>query len=1199
MSMPNTQSYLDRIRASQASLISQENDIKEEYGNLGFSKVKENGFSKTNLIEDLSNNVSFGIAVDEEMHSLGTVGDYNVVSALPLKGYTKNGVSYADPQDPSKVLSSTINNTVATDRADGNININRWTSRNIFKFTSDQYGYDRCNFKIPLATLANGIVIDSETSLPHANTLKNYPYPEEIIMTYQNSDKNFIHFINVQYTDSHYGHYNGKNYNLMIVKDRTRYGVLNDEGTAFKTYTSIYTNDVTTELAYIKDGYFYMPIPDEVYGEELLDTLWDCRVVWRSDAPDRSFTISSSLNYTKPNWSSISGISGACDVAYGNGKYVMISSSSKTCAYSTDGINWTSVTINSTSGNYYSIEFGNGKFVITTGYPSTSTYALYSTDGVNWTETTVSSTARNWYRLCFGGNTFIMTCYDSSKVIAYSMDGITWKEATVSSNARAWRTICYGNGKFVMMGDASTTAAYSTDGITWTESTVGSTTRFWSVCYGNGKFVATGYSSSTLAYSTDAVTWTVISNNLGSNLINGLAYGNGYFVASIASNSRYAYSVDGINWFAGYVTDSTSTREWKGVCFANGRFYMFFNSSSCYTGTDPFSLSLFNDINCCDGRLYGIDSSKITMITSNRNSIIGMNTQKSNIHTMYSSIFGSYSAINVAPTFNSAYTPKVDDEIPWLVTGAPNQVFRISDDYYIGFYYYNTTSRGARVPSSDFDNHTSQLYWCLFNNAFRTVNPLTSTSSATIYPCREFLSTFTNTQKILRIFRDDINYQTGVSSFYVATQTGIYRFTFTLSGSTVTASVESVNTFSFTALLIMRISNNEFLVYANATIHKVIIGGAVSTLNSSAPYMLLGRNIYAKIGTDSYYYPSYYDSNMGSIAKSAQSINPTARKNIIGMYGLFTNSAGNVLCKLDETFSFDKPLMSNPSYNRWTESMISTTNRYWKSICYGNGKFVAMEYSGTHYAYSTDGITWTEGTISSASKYWNAICYGNGKFVAIASGTNCAYSTDGITWTVGTLSLSSEDWQSVCYGNGKYVAVAFGSSNYAYSSDGINWTLNQLSNRETSWDSICYGDDKFVAITYLSNSFAYSTDGINWTEDMISEDYLEWNSICYGDGKFVIIAANSNIAAYSEDGTSWTQVTIGTSDPYWQSVCYGDGKFIAVNSDSINYAYSNDGINWTVDSLKTNLRNLRSVCYGNNRFVAVGNTNYFEFMDEV
>ena len=76
---------------------------------------------------------------------------------------------------------------------------------------------------------------------------------------------------------------------------------------------------------------------------------------------------------------------------------------------------------------------------------------------------------------------------------------------------------------------------------------------------------------------------------------------------------------------------------------------------------------------------------------------------------------------------------------------------------------------------------------------------------------------------------------------------------------------------------------------------------------------------------------------------------------------------------------------------------------------------------------------------------WLSVCYGNGKFVAVANvnfngdASASAYSTDGINWTLSTMPVAA-NWNSVCYGNGTFVAVDSPSSVSIYSYDGINWT---------------------------------------------------------------------------------------------------------------------------------------------------------------
>ena len=239
-----------------------------------------------------------------------------------------------------------------------------------------------------------------------------------------------------------------------------------------------------------------------------------------------------------------------------------------------------------------------------------------------------------------------------------------------------------------------------------------------------------------------------------------------------------------------------------------------------------------------------------------------------------------------------------------------------------------------------------------------------------------------------------------------------------------------------------------------------------------------------------------------------------------------------------------------------SEIIVSNTSRRWYSVCYGNGKYVAVAYNSNYFAYSTDGITWTEGTISNTRRNWESVCYGNDKFVTVAwNYSHFAYSIDGINWTEGTISNTSRYWSSVCYGNDKFVVV--GSNSYfAYSTDGINWTEGTISSTSRNWYSVCYGNDKFVAISSNNGSssnvngkyFAYSTDGITWTEGTISNTSRNWRSVCYGNGKFVAVAYNSYFA-YSTDGITWTESTISSTSRDWSSVCYGNGKFVAVGRE--------------------------------------------------
>lgn len=264
----------------------------------------------------------------------------------------------------------------------------------------------------------------------------------------------------------------------------------------------------------------------------------------------------------------------------------------------------------------------------------------------------------------------------------------------------------------------------------------------------------------------------------------------------------------------------------------------------------------------------------------------------------------------------------------------------------------------------------------------------------------------------------------------------------------------------------------------------------------------------------------------------------------------------------------------------WLQGTLPTSLS-WKSVTYGNGKFVAVAENNRGVgAYSTDGINWSSFTLP-ASRSWKSVTYGNSKYVAVADGTYGAYSTDAINWT-GMSMPANRSWISVTYGS-KFVAVAYNSNKGAYSTDGITWTEMTLPASQKWW-SVTYGDGKYVAVANNTDRGAYSTDGITWTE-MIMPANRQWQGVSYGNGKFVAVAYGSDKGAYSTDGINWTEMSNPTS-VRWYSITYGDGKFVAVEWDGNKGAYSTDGINWAGMTLPVS-RYPSSVTYGNGKFVVV------------
>ena len=158
-------------------------------------------------------------------------------------------------------------------------------------------------------------------------------------------------------------------------------------------------------------------------------------------------------------------------------------------------------------------------------------------------DNTINLSESSFYSICYGNGKYVVGGINGE--MAYSIDGITWTAVADSTFGSSYiQSICYGNGKFVA-GGYKGKMAYSSDGVTWT-AVADSTFSYdiYSICYGNGKFVAGG--SGKMAYSTDGVTWTKVADStFGSSYIESICYGNGKFVAG-GYDGKIAYCQVGI-----------------------------------------------------------------------------------------------------------------------------------------------------------------------------------------------------------------------------------------------------------------------------------------------------------------------------------------------------------------------------------------------------------------------------------------------------------------------------------------------------------------------------------------------------------------------------------------------------------------------------------------------------------------------------
>ena len=243
----------------------------------------------------------------------------------------------------------------------------------------------------------------------------------------------------------------------------------------------------------------------------------------------------------------------------------------------------------------------------------------------------------------------------------------------------------------------------------------------------------------------------------------------------------------------------------------------------------------------------------------------------------------------------------------------------------------------------------------------------------------------------------------------------------------------------------------------------------------------------------------------------------------------------------------------------WAASTMPSSAK-WRSVTYGDGKFVVVAESSDKAAYSTDGINWTASTLPSSAS-WRAVTYGDGKFVVVAErSTKSAYSTDGINWTASTLP-SSTSWREVTYGDGKFVVVANGNDKAAaftiqydkcYTLDSIPTTSSQVySAPETTSTktitsvgsgTITLSDNLVYNSTPSGNQNTYRTLGVahpNWICNINNVGVKIGNTIIATDGSDLLPSQSGNNGKFlTTNGTtaSWGNVTI----PFGESTSAAD-----------------------------------------------------------
>jgi hypothetical protein len=232
---------------------------------------------------------------------------------------------------------------------------------------------------------------------------------------------------------------------------------------------------------------------------------------------------------------------------------VALNFSTTTSSYSTDGINWNTMT--TPSSQWRDVTWSPELGIFAAVAPS-SPYIMTSPDGINWT-TQTSPNTNLWNRICWSPELglFCAIAFNNTinNFVMTSSDGTTWTAQTTpfgTARGVAWSSEL---ATFVVLGQDSIFT--SIDGTTWTTGTIPTgtwTSAAWSAELGLFCAVSNSTATDNIATSPDAITWTTRSkaDTLGLSEIR-WAPELGMFVAIhiLASVSDYHYySPDGINW---------------------------------------------------------------------------------------------------------------------------------------------------------------------------------------------------------------------------------------------------------------------------------------------------------------------------------------------------------------------------------------------------------------------------------------------------------------------------------------------------------------------------------------------------------------------------------------------------------------------------------------------------------------------------
>lgn len=570
--------------------------------------------------------------------------------------------------------------------------------------------------------------------------------------------------------------------------------------------------------------------------------------------------------------------------------------------------------------------------------------------------------SRQWISVAYGNGVFVAVSNKSTGTDTgvYSLDGVSWKEMKFPT-ATNLQTVSYGNGKFVAIPYKSNIAFYSSNGIDWNQTSLPASEAWIKVIYGSNRFIVVGQNSNTYAYSLDGIEW--ISSKLPITGSSAIGYGDGKFVVMGYLTNTAAYSSDGIDWTVISSLSQTSRNYYECV-YGKGRFI------AVAANTDVV--------------IYSDDA-----VTWHE---VKLPVSKN----WYSAAYGDGKF--VVPSYSDVAAYSYDGE-NWMLNEFPVsnnwRAITYGDGKFVVVAYNSDTfaySYTGDDPPVDYDwTYKAGRDW--WESSIENDNTLKQWFDIS-YGAGKFVT---------------LNYGTNIGAY---STDGIKWTTMTL----------PINGYWYQVSYV----NDKFVAFANLVGKSGVYSyDGINWLEmpnlprdtNGVHGVCYGNGVYVTT-TNSASLPSLYSYD-GINWKESIGFNDVSTVLVYGngrfiAFARYLTSAGKVFCSSDGI--------------NWTTETINVTAIF-SSVVFANGKFVAVidNSDGINPAayYSYDGIAWYATDFLKKGQ-WRSISYGNGRFITIDYGnTNVAfYSDDGIHWIETTLPQSGY-WLTSAYGDGRFVALSY------------------------------------------------------------------------------------------------------------------------------------------------------------------------------